>query len=227
MNTPEERLEGDHWAIVGCAARTSDGCNAGDGRLELLHSLPHTSQQVFIKAYSLAAAPSCGTILLVPSTITPWKVSLEVPLGAPSFLVAGMTPRTIPRTSIFFFSFATVKSVDIHCRLWLPGNPVHLIFHNTAYHDIHHQLELVQLLTALLCNVVRTPWNKYSFCSSEESWWWVWRPYVKLEATTMKTEYNSFPLLMYSPNSRGKYAFSHHQDLSSMNHLWGGHIEYS
>jgi hypothetical protein len=53
------------------------------------------------------------------------------------------------------------------------------------------------------------------------------RPYVKLEATTMKTEYNSFPLLMYSPNSRGKYAFSHHQDFSSMNHLWGGHIEYS
>jgi sphinganine C4-monooxygenase len=79
-------------------------------------------------------------MLLVPSSITPWKVSLEVPLGVPSFLVAGMTPHTTPRTSIFFFSFATVKSVDVHCRLWLPGNPVHLIFHNTAYDDIHHQL---------------------------------------------------------------------------------------
>jgi sterol desaturase/sphingolipid hydroxylase (fatty acid hydroxylase superfamily) len=71
-------------------------------------------------------------MLLVPSIITPWKVSLEVPLGVPSFLVAGMTPHTTPRTSIFFFSFAIVKSVDVHCRLWLPRNPVRLIFHNTA-----------------------------------------------------------------------------------------------
>ncbi|KAH9567506.1 hypothetical protein CY35_03G030600 [Sphagnum magellanicum] len=56
--------------------------------------------------------------------------------GAISFLIAGMTPRT----AIFFFSFATVKTVDDHCGLWLPGNPFHLIFHNnTAYHDIHHQ----------------------------------------------------------------------------------------
>lgn len=45
-----------------CRSRTSDGCNAGDGHLELFHSSPHTSQQVFIKAYSLAAPPSSGTI---------------------------------------------------------------------------------------------------------------------------------------------------------------------
>ncbi|RWV83067.1 hypothetical protein BHE74_00041703 [Ensete ventricosum] len=57
--------------------------------------------------------------------------------GAISFLVSGMTPRT----AIFFFSFATIKTVDDHCGLWLPGNPLHVLFsNNSAYHDIHHQL---------------------------------------------------------------------------------------
>uniref|UniRef100_A0A0E0K578 aldehyde oxygenase (deformylating) n=1 Tax=Oryza punctata TaxID=4537 RepID=A0A0E0K578_ORYPU len=57
--------------------------------------------------------------------------------GALSFLVSGMTPRT----SIFFFSFATIKTVDDHCGLWLPGNILHALFNNnSAYHDIHHQL---------------------------------------------------------------------------------------
>lgn len=57
--------------------------------------------------------------------------------GAISFLVSGMTPRT----SVFFFSFATIKTVDDHCGLRLPGNPFHMFFqNNTAYHDIHHQL---------------------------------------------------------------------------------------
>ncbi|VVA94625.1 unnamed protein product [Arabis nemorensis] len=57
--------------------------------------------------------------------------------GALSFLISGMSPRT----SIFFFSFATIKTVDDHCGLWLPGNPFHMVFkNNTAYHDVHHQL---------------------------------------------------------------------------------------
>ncbi|KAG6405631.1 hypothetical protein SASPL_133223 [Salvia splendens] len=57
--------------------------------------------------------------------------------GALSFLVSGMSPRA----SIFFFSFATLKTVDDHCGLWLPGNLFHLLFrNNSAYHDIHHQL---------------------------------------------------------------------------------------
>ncbi|KAI5076288.1 hypothetical protein GOP47_0008353 [Adiantum capillus-veneris] len=57
--------------------------------------------------------------------------------GAISFLVSGMTPKT----SVFFFSFAVIKTVDDHCGLRLPGNPFHLLFgNNTAYHDIHHQL---------------------------------------------------------------------------------------
>jgi len=57
--------------------------------------------------------------------------------GALSFLLSGMSPRA----SIFFFSFATIKTVDDHCGLWLPGNLFHVFFkNNSAYHDIHHQL---------------------------------------------------------------------------------------
>lgn len=57
--------------------------------------------------------------------------------GALSFLLSGMSPRA----SIFFFSFATTKTVDDHCGLWLPGNLFHIFFrNNSAYHDIHHQL---------------------------------------------------------------------------------------
>ncbi|XP_068641730.1 sphinganine C4-monooxygenase 1-like [Aristolochia californica] len=57
--------------------------------------------------------------------------------GALAFLLSGMSPRT----SIFFFSFATIKTVDDHCGLWLPGNIFHIFFrNNTAYHDVHHQL---------------------------------------------------------------------------------------
>ncbi|KAL9328204.1 hypothetical protein ACSQ67_003207 [Phaseolus vulgaris] len=57
--------------------------------------------------------------------------------GALSFLVSGMSPRA----SIFFFSFATIKTVDDHCGLLLPGNLFHIFFkNNSAYHDVHHQL---------------------------------------------------------------------------------------
>ncbi|KAE9618338.1 hypothetical protein Lal_00047803 [Lupinus albus] len=58
--------------------------------------------------------------------------------GAISYLVSGMTART----AVVFFCFAVVKTVDDHCGLWLPGNIFHLLFqNNTAYHDIHHQLQ--------------------------------------------------------------------------------------
>ncbi|POO00297.1 Fatty acid hydroxylase [Trema orientale] len=58
--------------------------------------------------------------------------------GALSFLVSGMTART----AVIFFCFAVIKTVDDHCGFWLPGNVFHLFFqNNTAYHDIHHQLQ--------------------------------------------------------------------------------------
>ncbi|OMO82447.1 Fatty acid hydroxylase [Corchorus olitorius] len=57
--------------------------------------------------------------------------------GTLAFVISGMSPRT----SIFFFSFGTIKAVDDHCAMVLPGNPLHLFFrNNAAYHDIHHQL---------------------------------------------------------------------------------------
>jgi len=58
--------------------------------------------------------------------------------GAISYLVSGMTAQT----AVFFFTFAVIKTVDDHCGLWLPGNIFHILFqNNTAYHDIHHQLQ--------------------------------------------------------------------------------------
>lgn len=57
--------------------------------------------------------------------------------GSLAFLLSGMSPRT----SIYFFSFATIKTVDVHCSLWLPWNPLQFLFdNNCAYHDVHHQL---------------------------------------------------------------------------------------
>ncbi|KAM0936832.1 putative sphingolipid C4-monooxygenase [Dioscorea sansibarensis] len=58
--------------------------------------------------------------------------------GAISFLISGMTART----AVYFFCFAVVKTIDDHCGLCLPGNIFHIVFqNNTAYHDIHHQLQ--------------------------------------------------------------------------------------
>lgn len=57
--------------------------------------------------------------------------------GLLAFVASGMSPRT----SIYFFSFCTVKAIDDHCGLMLPWNVFHRFFwNNTAYHDLHHQL---------------------------------------------------------------------------------------
>lgn len=56
--------------------------------------------------------------------------------GALAFFISSMSPRT----SVFFFSFATIKGIDDHCGHLLPLNPFHLLFsNNTAFHDVHHQ----------------------------------------------------------------------------------------
>ncbi|KAH0453899.1 hypothetical protein IEQ34_018223 [Dendrobium chrysotoxum] len=57
--------------------------------------------------------------------------------GAIAVAVSGMSPGV----ATVFFSFTTIKTVDDHCGLWLPGNLFHLFFtNNSAFHDIHHQL---------------------------------------------------------------------------------------
>ncbi|XP_010534115.1 PREDICTED: sphinganine C4-monooxygenase 1-like [Tarenaya hassleriana] len=61
--------------------------------------------------------------------------------GAAAFFASGMTPRT----AVWFFCLITLKTVDDHCGLWLPGNVFHLLFNNNgAYHDVHHQLSGVK-----------------------------------------------------------------------------------
>ncbi|CAN8305247.1 unnamed protein product [Cochlearia groenlandica] len=58
-----------------------------------------------------------------------------------AMLVIDTLQYFIHRTAIFFFSLATIKTVDDHCGLWLPGNPFHIFFsNNSAFHDVHHQL---------------------------------------------------------------------------------------
>ncbi|XVE53246.1 hypothetical protein DITRI_Ditri02bG0188600 [Diplodiscus trichospermus] len=57
--------------------------------------------------------------------------------GALAAFLSGMSTRT----STFFFCFATIKTIDDHCGILIPGNPFHIIFwNNTAFHDVHHQL---------------------------------------------------------------------------------------
>jgi sphinganine C4-monooxygenase len=44
-----------------------------------------------------------------------------------------------PWTATFFFSIATIKTVDDHCGYALPWDPLQIVFpNNAAYHDIHH-----------------------------------------------------------------------------------------
>lgn len=51
-------------------------------------------------------------------------------------LVTGMTTRQ----AMWFFTCATIKTVDDHCGYAFPWDPLqHLTSNNAAYHDIHHQ----------------------------------------------------------------------------------------
>ncbi|KAM3239607.1 hypothetical protein ACQJBY_053353 [Aegilops geniculata] len=62
---------------------------------------------------------------------------LDTAGGALALAVTGMAPLT----AAAFFSFATLKAVDDHSGVLVPGNPLHLLFrNNTAYHDVHHQI---------------------------------------------------------------------------------------
>jgi sphinganine C4-monooxygenase len=50
--------------------------------------------------------------------------------------IAGLTCRQ----TMFFYGFATLKTVDDHCGYALPWDPLQILFKNNApYHDVHHQ----------------------------------------------------------------------------------------
>ncbi|XP_039115051.1 sphinganine C4-monooxygenase 1-like [Dioscorea cayenensis subsp. rotundata] len=58
--------------------------------------------------------------------------------SALAFVVSGMTVRT----SIYFYSFAIIKNLDVHSGLYFPWNPLQGFFpNNCAFHDTHHQLK--------------------------------------------------------------------------------------
>ncbi|XP_039132538.1 sphinganine C4-monooxygenase 2-like [Dioscorea cayenensis subsp. rotundata] len=58
--------------------------------------------------------------------------------GTLAYLISGMTTRT----SIYFFSFSLIKTLDLHSGLCIPWNPLQAFFFNDcAFHDTHHQLK--------------------------------------------------------------------------------------
>jgi len=53
-----------------------------------------------------------------------------------AYLITGMTCRQ----SMWFFSCATIKTVDDHCGYAFPWDPLqHITSNNAGYHDVHHQ----------------------------------------------------------------------------------------
>lgn len=58
--------------------------------------------------------------------------------GVAAVLISGMTPKM----SIYVFSLANIKGVDLHCGMWLPWSPFQMFFgNNAAFHETHHQLK--------------------------------------------------------------------------------------
>ncbi|CAN6934999.1 unnamed protein product, partial [Brassica oleracea] len=104
----------------------------------------HAPQQVPLSDYH--HVHSHHHRLVVPNAVGalynhPVEVISDMLGGAAAFFASGMTPRT----SVWFFCLVTVKTVDDHCGLRIPGNLFHVLFkNNSAYHDIHHQVNGVK-----------------------------------------------------------------------------------
>ncbi|KAJ8628599.1 hypothetical protein MRB53_021922 [Persea americana] len=140
VNDLKGKLYRDHGSTINSHRSCAhNSCNAGHGHLAVFCAPVHAPQEVSIPPHPLAHR------LVVPYAIGalcnhPLEgLLLDTFGGAISFLISGMTART----SVIFFCFAMIKTVDDHCGLWLPGNIFHTIFqNNTAYHGIHHQLQI-------------------------------------------------------------------------------------
>ena len=85
---------------------------------KLMYRYIHSQHHKLIVPYAFGAVYSHPLESLLLDTVS----------GVLAFFFSGMTPRT----SIFFFSFSTIKRVDDHCGLWLPGNPLHILFQNNT-----------------------------------------------------------------------------------------------
>jgi len=101
-----------------------------------MHRLMHTNKfltKIHSSHHALVVPYAYGALYAHPLD----GFILEIAGSAIATMVSGMTPRTI----MYFFCFATIKTVDDHCGLLLPGNPIQKLFkNNCAYHSIHHQL---------------------------------------------------------------------------------------
>ena len=53
-----------------------------------------------------------------------------------------------PRVAVFFWSFATMKTVDDHCGFILPANPFQMLFQNNAREFPLTQIRMAKLMTA-------------------------------------------------------------------------------
>ncbi|XP_078444741.1 sphinganine C4-monooxygenase 2-like [Wolffia australiana] len=103
----------------------------------LMHRLMHWSTFLYRTLHSR------HHLLVVPY---PYGAQFNHPLdgliiesmsGGLAYALSGMSQRA----AVVFYSLTILKAVDDHCGLYIPWNPIHIIFrNNAAYHDVHHQL---------------------------------------------------------------------------------------
>ncbi|MQL87814.1 hypothetical protein Taro_020367 [Colocasia esculenta] len=56
-----------------------------------------------------------------------------------SSVLATLATGMSSRTATVFLALLTLKAVDDHCGLWLPGSPTSRLCNNVAMHAVHHQ----------------------------------------------------------------------------------------
>lgn len=102
-----------------------------------MHRLMHQNKFLYRTLHSwhhrLLVPYACGALYNHPVE----GLIMDTIGGGLSFILSGMHPKV----AVFFWCFATMKTVDDHCGLALASNPFQLFFANNAsYHDIHHQM---------------------------------------------------------------------------------------
>ncbi|EDO18878.1 hypothetical protein Kpol_1023p47 [Vanderwaltozyma polyspora DSM 70294] len=101
-----------------------------------LHRLMHTNMTLYRKFHSrhhrLYVPYAYGALYNAPL-----EGFLLDTLGTGiAMVLTGLTYRE----QMFFYTFATLKTVDDHCGYALPWDPFQMFFpNNSVYHDIHHQ----------------------------------------------------------------------------------------